>query len=117
MERIAPIKTEAEYQAVMQRIESLMMSDNEADKDLFEVLAILADDYENKHYPIEPPDPKEAIRFRMEQLGLKQKDLMQYIGTESRVSEVLNGKRDLTVDMIRNLHRGLNIPTSILLGV
>jgi len=71
---------------------------------------VLAEDYENKHYPIAPPDPVDAIQFRMDQMGLTRKDMEPYLGSRGRVSEVLNRKRGLSLDMIRRLHKGLAIP-------
>lgn len=83
--------------------------------DELEVLALLIDQYEKEYFPVEIPDPIEAIKFRMEQLGMKQKDLAEIIGFKSRVSEVLNKKRKLSLEMIRSLNEKLNIPTTILI--
>jgi len=83
--------------------------------DRLDVLATLVDAYETKHYPMDPPDPIEAIRFRMEQQGLTRKELESMIGMRGRVSEVLNGKRSLTIEMIRRLHDGLGISADILI--
>lgn len=83
---------------------------------LLEVLATLVEAYEQKHFPIDAPDPVEAIKFRMEQSGLSPKDLEPYIGQSNRVYEVLNRKRPLTLRMIRNLHRGLGIPARVLIA-
>ena len=80
-----------------------------------EILAILVDEYENKHFPIEAPDPIEAIKIRMEEMNLKQIDLVNEIGTKSRVSEILNKKRKLTTEMIRNLTVRLNLSTNLLI--
>jgi len=80
-----------------------------------EILAIVIDNYENENFPIAMPDPIAAISFRMEQMGLKQKDLVEMIGFKSRVSEIMNRKRKLTLDMIRRLNADLNIPTEILI--
>ncbi len=88
----------------------------EPDADRLELLALLVRDYEDKHYPIDMPDPVEAITFRMEQMGLTRKDLERYIGSRSKVSEVLSGKRRLSLSMIRALHEGLGIPAEVLLG-
>lgn len=111
------IKTEREHQAVLKRIERLMDAKPGTPKgDELELLATLVELYEEEHIPIPPPDPVEAIRFRMEQLGLKPADLVPYFGTRSRVSEVLKGRRPLTLKMIRNLHNGLGIPAESLLG-
>ena len=84
--------------------------------DTLEVLSVLVEDYERKNYPIYPPDPIEAIKFRMEQMGLEKKDLESSIGPRSRISEVFNHKRELSLSMIRRLHQKLEIPTEILLG-
>ena len=88
-----------------------------ADGDRFEILTTLVEAYEAKHFPIDAPDPIEAIRFRMEQGGLTVKDLVPSIGQPNRVYEVLNRKRGLTLEMIRNLHRNLGIPAESLIGV
>lgn len=112
---IKPIKTEADYEAALMRVGELM--DAQADTpegDELDIMATLIEHYEAQHYPIDAPDPIEAIKFRMEQYGLKDKDLVQYIGRSGRVSEVLNYKRKLTLTMIRKLHTGLNIPTESL---
>ena len=108
---IKPIKNEEDYINVINRIEKLMdVKPNTPQMDELEILTTLAEAYENQHYKIEAPDPIEAIKFRMEQEGLKQKDLVAIVGSKSRVSEVLNKKRKLTIDMIRSLHTRLNIP-------
>jgi HTH-type transcriptional regulator/antitoxin HigA len=83
--------------------------------DTLQVLSILVYDYEQKHYPIEPPDPVEAIKFRMEQQGLSTKDLEKVLGTKSKVSEVLNRKRDLSITMIRKAHKHLGISAETLI--
>lgn len=82
---------------------------------LAEALAILIEDYEDKHYPIDPPDPIEAIKFAMERKGLEEKDMEQYMGSMSRVSEIFRRKRKLTLNMIRKLHKGLGIPLECLI--
>jgi HTH-type transcriptional regulator/antitoxin HigA len=84
--------------------------------DELDVLATLVDAYETKHFPIESPDPIEAIQFRMEQMGMERKDLEPFIGSRARVSEVLNGRRGLSLKMIRSLHRELKIPLEVLVG-
>lgn len=100
----------------MQRLEEIFDAElNSLEGDELEVLSFLIDAYEKEHFPIEAPDPIEAVKFRMEQLGMKQKDLAEVLGYKSRVSEVLNKKRKLTLDMIRNLHKRLNIPTNVLI--
>lgn len=83
--------------------------------DELEILGILVDEYESRHFPIEAPDPIEAIKFRLEQLGLTQSDLARILGSRSRTSEVLAGKRKLSISMIRKLHASLNIPADILI--
>jgi HTH-type transcriptional regulator/antitoxin HigA len=108
---IKPIKNEQNYQETLKMIESLMSAKpNTQEMDELEVLATLVEAYEEQFYKIDAPDPIEAIKFRMEQESLKQKDLIEIIGSKSRVSEVLNKKRKLTLDMIRNLHTQLKIP-------
>ena len=110
------IKTEEEYELSLGRIEELMDATlGTPEGDELELLSTLVEVYEEKHYPIALPDPIDAIRFRMEQQGLKQQDLVPYLGSRSKVSEVLNGKRGLSVTMIRSLHKGLGIPAEALL--
>jgi HTH-type transcriptional regulator/antitoxin HigA len=113
--KIRILKSEADYEAALVEIEKLMESPR-PDVDRLELLALLVSDYEDKHYPIDMPDPVEAITFRMEQMGLTRKDLERYIGSRSEVSEVLSGKRRLSLSMIRALHKGLGIPAEVLLG-
>jgi HTH-type transcriptional regulator/antitoxin HigA len=111
-----PIKTEADYQAALARMEVLFDAKiGSTESDEADILALLIDDYENKHYPIDAPDPIEAIKIRMEEMNLKQVDLISEIGGKSRVSEILNRKRRLTVDMIRKLSERLNIPSDVLI--
>ena len=110
------IKTDKEYQRALKRLEEIF----DARKgsrfgDELELLSLLIDNYEKEKFPIDLPDPIEAIKFRMEQLGYKQKDLAEAIGLKSRVSEILNRKRKLTLDMIRKLHEVLGIPTEVLI--
>jgi len=108
---IKPIKNEQDYTYTLGKIESLMSAKPNTPKmDELEVLTTLVEAYEEQFYRIDAPDPIEAIKFRMEQEGLKQKDLVAIVGSKSRVSEVLNRKRKLTIDMIRNLHKQLDIP-------
>ena len=112
---IKPIKSEEDYTATLSQIESLMdAKPNTPQMDELEVLTTLIEAYETQHYVIEAPDPIEAIKFRMEQDGLKQKDLVSIVGSKSRVSEILNKKRKLTIEMIRNLHKQLHIPVESL---
>ena len=115
---IRPIKTEEDYKAALREVSAFF--DNEpvpgsAEGDRFEVLITLVEAYEAKHYPIELPDPVEAIKFRMEQAGLTPKDLVPFIGRLNRVYEILNRKRPLTLTMIRKLHRQLGIPAECLI--
>jgi len=110
------IKTEADYKAALARLNELLEAKPETPEgDEFELWVALVETYEDVQFPIELPDPITAIRFRMEQAGLKQVDLVSYIGSPSRVSEVLNGKRSLSLSMIRKLHKGLGIPAEVLL--
>jgi HTH-type transcriptional regulator / antitoxin HigA len=113
---IKPIKTKADYRAVLKEIEGLMTARaNTPEGERLDVLATLVEAYERKHYPMELPDPIEAIKFRMEGLGLKPKDLQPMIGGLNRVYEVLNHTRPLTLAMIRRLHEGLGIPAECLI--
>ena len=113
---IKPIKTESDYQFALKRLDKIF---NEAvgtpESDEADVLGVLIDEYEKKYYQIDSPDPIEAIKIRMEELQLKQVDLVNEIGGKSRVSEVLNRKRKLTVEMIRKLTRKLNLSADILI--
>ncbi len=115
---IKPIKTEADHEAALAEIERLMDLDPDTDTpegDRLDVLATLLEAYEAKHFPIDPPDPIAAIEFCMEQRGLTRKDLEPMVGGRGRVSEVLSGKRKLSLRMIRNLHAVLGIPAEVLL--
>jgi len=108
---IKPIKSEQDYANTLVQIESLMRAKpNTPQMDELEILTTLVEAYEEQHYKMDAPDPIEAIKFRMEQEGLKQKDLVSIVGSKSRVSEVLNRKRKLTIEMIRKLHKQLHIP-------
>jgi HTH-type transcriptional regulator / antitoxin HigA len=114
---IKPIKTEADYRESLKRLELIFdaaMGTPESDE--ADVLGLMIDEYERKHYPIEAPDPIEAIKIRMEEMHLKQVDLVDAIGGKSRVSEILNRKRKLTVVMIRNLNRRLNLSPGLLIN-
>lgn len=114
--KIKPIRNEADYEKALERLEVIFDAKRGASLgDELEILAILIDNYESEHFPIEMPDPISAIKFRMEQMGLKQKDLVEIIGFKSRVSEVMNRKRKLTLEMIRQLNAKLRIPTEILI--
>ncbi|KYJ85576.1 helix-turn-helix domain-containing protein [Sulfurovum riftiae] len=114
---IKPIRNEKDYESTLQRVESLMDAAPGSEAfDELEILTTLIENYEAKYYTIDTPDPIEAIKFRMEQEGLKQKDLVSIFGNKVRVSEILNKKRKLTLDMIRNIHESLNIPFESLLN-
>ena len=116
MMNIKPLKTEADYDAALARINELMDAEMDTGEgDELDVLSVLVEDYEEKHHAIDLPDPIQAIRFQMEQYGLKDKDLVEYIGQSGRVSEVLGYKRKLTLSMIRKLEQGLNIPAKSLI--
>ena len=108
---IKPIRTEADHRAALAEVDGLWQAPpGSPESDRLEILATLIEAYEEKNHPIDPPDPVDAIIFRMDQLGLTRKDLEPYIGSRHKVSEVLNHKRDLSLSMIRRLHTGLNIP-------
>ncbi|MGK7391968.1 MAG: helix-turn-helix domain-containing protein [Candidatus Cyclobacteriaceae bacterium M2_1C_046] len=114
--KIKPIKSKEDYEEALERLEVIFNAKpGTREGDELEILTMLIEKYEDQHFPIELPDPIEAVKFRMEQLGMKQKDLAETIGFKSRVSEILNKKRKLTLDMIRKLHVELNIPTNILI--
>jgi HTH-type transcriptional regulator / antitoxin HigA len=111
------IKTEEAYEKALERMEEIFDAPaNSPEGDEAELLVLLIENYENEHYPIDAPDPIEAIKFRMEQMGMKKKDLAEIIGYKSRVTEILNKKRKLTLKMIRNLHEKLNIPYESLMA-
>lgn len=115
MKKIRPIRSETDYENALARLDEIFdAAEGTDDGDEAEILAMLIDEYENEHYPIDAPDPIEAIKIRMEELNLKQKDLIGLIGGKSRVSEVLNRKKRLTVEMIRNLEERLKISASVL---
>jgi HTH-type transcriptional regulator/antitoxin HigA len=112
---IVPLKTNKDYENALKRMELLFDAPaGTTESDEADILALVIDDYERKHFPIEAPDPIEAIKIRMEEMQLKQSDLINEIGGKSRVSEILNRKRKLTVDMIRNLTARLNLSANIL---
>jgi HTH-type transcriptional regulator / antitoxin HigA len=116
---IRPIRTASDHQAALRELSAYFNHEPEPgtdEGDRFEVLATLVEAYEARLFPIAAPDPIEAIRFRMEQGGLTVKDLVPSLGQPNRVYEVLNGKRGLTIAMIRNLHRNLGIPAESLIG-
>lgn len=113
---IKPIKNENDYNQALDRLETIFDSKpGTPESDELEILGILIDQYEKEHFPIELPDPIEAIKFRMEQMGYNQNDLAAIVGLKSRASEILNRKRKLSLEMIRQLHERLNIPTDVLI--
>jgi HTH-type transcriptional regulator/antitoxin HigA len=113
---IKPIKSEKDYTKALKRLEVIFDSEpGSVNGDELEVLGILIEQYENEHFPIGLPDPIEAIKFRMEQMGYSQSDLATIVGLKSRASEILNKKRKLTLEMIRQLHDILKIPTDVLI--
>ena len=114
--KIKPIKTEQDYQQALERLEEIFdAKKGTKEGDELEILGILIETYENEHFPIDLPDPIEAIKFRMEQMGYNQNDLANIIGLKSRASEILNRKRKLSLEMIRQLHERLHIPTDVLI--
>lgn len=113
---IKPIRTDDDYRAALREVESLMLAEfGSPEGDRLDVLATLVDAYESKHFPMELPDPVDAIKFSMDQKGLTPKDLEPMIGRLNRVYEVLSGKRSLTLPMIWRLHEGLGIPAESLI--
>lgn len=114
---IKPIKNERDYRRALNEIDRLMDArPNTAEGDRLDVLVTLAEAWEEKHWPIELPDPVEAILFAMEQRGLSRRDLEPFIGSRARVAEILNHRRPLSLAMIRRLHRGLGIPAEVLIS-
>ncbi|TLU87317.1 MAG: helix-turn-helix domain-containing protein [Chlorobium sp.] len=113
---IKPIKSESDYQQVLLRVEEIFLAKpNTKEGDELEILAILIEHYEEEHFPVDMPEPIEAIRFRMDQMGMDQQDLTRIIGSKSRVSEILNRKRPLSIRQIRLLQKALHIPADVLL--
>ena len=113
---VKPIRSEADYDAAMEEVATLWgAASGTPDGDRLDVLATLIDAYEAKHHPMDPPDPIEAIKFRMEQQGMTRKDLEDIIGTRTRIAEVLNRKRGLSIGMIRRLHDRLGISAEVLI--
>ncbi len=113
---IKPIKTETDYNVALQAVENLMDAKIDTPKgDRLDVLVTLIEAYEEKHHPIFPPDPVEAIIHQMESQGLSRKDLIPFFGSRARVSEILNKKRSLSINMIRKLQKGLGISAEILI--
>ena len=116
MNRLKPIRTKADYAAAMAEIERLWGTKlGTPEGDRLDILATLVDAYETQHYPMDSPDPIEAIKFRMEQQGLTRKDLEGILGTRTRVAEVLNRRRGLSIHMIRRLHDKLGISADVLI--
>ncbi|CAH0998889.1 hypothetical protein LEM8419_00201 [Neolewinella maritima] len=112
---VKPIRNEQEYDTALARLDEIFDApSNTAAGDEAEVLTLIIESYEAKHHPIAPPDPIETIRLRMDERNIKQKDLIGIIGGKSRVSEVLNRKKRLTLDMIRRLHDALDLPVEVL---
>lgn len=115
MDQIKPIRTENDYEAALATIDKYFdAAAGSPEADIVEILAVLVEDYERKHFPISLPDPVEALLYLIETRGLDRKSLEPFIGSRGRVSEILNKQRPLTMEMIRKLHRGLNIPLEIL---
>jgi HTH-type transcriptional regulator/antitoxin HigA len=114
---IKPIKSESDYYSALERLEIIFDSKiGTPESDEADILGLLIDEYERKHFPIECPDPIEAIKIRMEEMHLKQADLVEELGGKNRVSEILNRKRKLTVDMIRKLTKRLNLSPELLIN-
>ena len=113
---VRPIRTKRDYEAALKEVERLWGAKlGTRDGDRLDVLATLLDAYEAEHYPMDPPDPIEAIKFRMEQRGLTRRDLEAIIGTRTRIAEVLNRRRGLSIAMIRRLHERLGISAEVLI--
>jgi HTH-type transcriptional regulator / antitoxin HigA len=116
MTEIKPIRSEADYEGALAEMERLWGArSGTPEGDRLDVMATLIDAYENEHHPIDPPDPIEAIKFRMEQQGLTRKDLEGILGTRTRIAEVLNRRRGLSINMIRRLHDKLGISADVLI--
>ena len=116
MKNLKPIRTKADYEASLAEVERLWGARRGTQKDdRLDILATLIDAYESEHYPMDPPDPIEAIKFRMEQQGLSRKDLAEILGSRTRVAEVLNRRRGLSINMIRRLHQKLGISVDVLI--
>src|SRR5213593_3715415 len=113
---VKPIRAKKDYEAALREVERLWGAKaGTTDGDRLDVLATLIDAYEGQHYPMDPPDPVEAIKFRMDQQGLTRKDLVEILGTRTRVSEILNRRRNLSIGMIRQLHKKLGISAEVLI--
>jgi HTH-type transcriptional regulator / antitoxin HigA len=116
MRNLKPVKTRTDYEAAMAEMKRLWGARaGTQDGDRLDILATLVDTYEAQHFPMDPPDPIEAIKFRMEQQGLTRKDLEEILGTRTRVAEVLNRRRGLSINMIRRLHAKLGISAEVLI--
>jgi HTH-type transcriptional regulator/antitoxin HigA len=116
MKNLKPIRTKTDYDEALAEIERLWGAHTgTSEGDRLDILATLVDAYENEHYPMDPPDPIEAIKFRMEQQGLTRKDLEGMLGSRTRVAEVLNRQRGLSINMIRRLHESLGISAEVLI--
>lgn len=114
--QITPLKTESDYQETLKRIEEIFDAEpGTPEADELEILGVLIDHYEESRFPVDFPDPIEAIKFRMDQMGMHQRDLTRLIGSKSRASEILNRKRPLSISQIRTLHDTLRIPAEVLL--
>jgi HTH-type transcriptional regulator/antitoxin HigA len=117
---LRPIKTEDQYNQALARVYELMQTEvkeDSSESDELEILSILVKEYENEHYPIPSPNPLEAIKFRLDQMGLSEKELGNILGYRSRKSEILSGKRKLSLTMIRKLNEVLHIPAEVLIQV
>ena len=113
---LRPLKTEADYQEALAEIDTLFDAEaNTPEGDRLDILTLLVEAYEERHYPIPPPDPIAALEYYMDSRGLNRRDLEPYLGSRARVAEVLNRKRGLSIDMIRRLHQGLGISADILI--
>lgn len=116
MKSLKPIRSEADYEAALAAIERLWGArSGTPEGNRLDILATLVDAYENEHYPMDPPDPIDAIKFRMEQQGLRPKDLERILGSRTRAAEVLNRRRSLSINMIRRLHKELGISAEVLI--
>ncbi len=114
---LSPVKTEMQYRYYLSVIDDLIdCEENSKEEELLELVSLLVEDYESKHYPIEAPDPVEAVKHKAFELGLKRKDLAPYFGSISRVSEILNRKRPMSLEMARKIHKGLGISAETLLS-
>lgn len=114
---LKPIKTHKQYEKYLSIVDELIdCPEGSKEEEVLELVSILIESYEAEHYAIEPPDPIEAIKIRMEEMGLKRKDLAVYFGSSSRVSEILNRKRSMTFEMAKKVRNGLGISAEVLLG-